>query len=70
VAPLAPDEGAPLGASIGIAIASATAAEDVDELIARADAAMYAAKRDGKQRCVIAPGVDESGADGSGADES
>jgi diguanylate cyclase (GGDEF)-like protein len=70
VAPLAPDEGAPLGASIGIAIASATAAEDVDELIARADAAMYAAKRDGKQRFVIAPGVDESGADGSGADES
>ncbi len=55
VAPLGPDASAPLGASIGIAIALGETSEDVDELIARADAAMYAAKREGKGRFVIAP---------------
>lgn len=59
VAPLGPDESPPLGASIGIAIAPDEKSEDVDGLIARADAAMYAAKREGKARFVIALGTDE-----------
>lgn len=58
VAPLGPDAGAALGASVGIAIAWGEKSEDVDELIARADAAMYAAKREGKGRFVIAPATD------------
>lgn len=44
----------PLGASIGIALTT-PADERAEELIARADAAMYRAKRDGKQRFVMAP---------------
>ena len=45
----------PLGASIGIALAPPDAPETAEELIARADAAMYRAKRNGKQRFVVAP---------------
>jgi diguanylate cyclase (GGDEF)-like protein/PAS domain S-box-containing protein len=54
---LSAGDGLPLGASIGIAMTSA-GAEDVDQLIARADDAMYAAKHGGKQRFVIAPAAD------------
>lgn len=52
---LSAGDGLPLGASIGIAMAAATGAEEVDGLIARADEAMYAAKRGGKHRFVVAP---------------
>jgi len=67
--PLSAGDGEMPGASIGIALVTAgaptagaagaggvadTAAESADALIARADGAMYAAKRGGKQRFVIA----------------
>jgi diguanylate cyclase (GGDEF)-like protein/PAS domain S-box-containing protein len=71
LAPLSATDGEMLGASIGIALVSApgtsagtsagagadadAGSEDADALIARADGAMYAAKRGGKQRFVIAP---------------
>lgn len=45
----------PLGSSIGIAPVPAGGADRVDCLIARADRAMYEAKRRGKQRVAIAP---------------
>jgi diguanylate cyclase (GGDEF)-like protein/PAS domain S-box-containing protein len=44
----------PLGMSIGIAPWSAGDGETVDQLIARADAAMYGAKKSGKGRFVVA----------------
>ena len=46
----------PLGVSIGVALVLPTEDEDVDTLIARADRAMYQAKRGGKARVSIAPG--------------
>ncbi len=45
----------PLGVSIGVAMVRPTDGEDVDTLIARADRAMYQAKRGGKARVTIAP---------------
>ena len=45
----------PLGASIGIAVLDPGAGEALDGLIARADAAMYAAKHGGKGRIAVAP---------------
>ena len=45
----------PLGVSIGVALVLPTEDEDVDTLIARADRAMYQAKRGGKARVTIAP---------------
>jgi diguanylate cyclase (GGDEF)-like protein len=61
LAPLSATDGEMLGASIGIALVpgagpatDAAGSEDADMLIARADGAMYAAKRGGKQRFVIA----------------
>jgi diguanylate cyclase (GGDEF)-like protein/PAS domain S-box-containing protein len=47
----APDR--PIGFSIGIAVVDPAAAESVDELIERADAAMYGAKHGGKGRAVV-----------------
>ncbi|MDX2221549.1 MAG: diguanylate cyclase [Rhodospirillaceae bacterium] len=49
----------PLGMSIGIAPWSATDGETVDQLIARADAAMYGAKKSGKGRYVVTRFGDE-----------
>lgn len=60
----------PLGASIGIAVLDPGAGETLDGLIARADAAMYTAKHDGKGRVAVAPpasrgdGEDDGGNDG------
>jgi len=48
----APDR--PLGISIGIAHFEPTTAESLDSLVARADDAMYRAKRAGKNRCELA----------------
>lgn len=45
----------PLGISIGIACYLPTTAEAFDGLLARADEAMYRAKRAGKNRCELAP---------------
>ncbi|MGH6880032.1 sensor domain-containing diguanylate cyclase [Hypericibacter sp.] len=45
----------PLGISIGIACYRPTSAEAFDGLLARADEAMYRAKRAGKNRCELAP---------------
>jgi diguanylate cyclase (GGDEF)-like protein/PAS domain S-box-containing protein len=44
----------PVGMSIGLAVWQPTPAEDVDHLMARADAAMYQAKRGGKGTFAIA----------------
>ncbi len=52
-----------LGASIGIAVLDPDAGEPLDRLIARADAAMYAAKHGGKGRVAVAP---PGGDDGKG----
>ncbi len=45
----------PLGASIGIAVFDPASGETLDALVARADAAMYAAKRGGKGTIAVAP---------------
>jgi len=50
------------GMSIGIAMFEAGHRESVDSLIARADSAMYDAKKDGKNRIVFADSIDYSGA--------
>ena len=51
-----------LGISLGIAMSDPNGGESVEQLLSRADGALYAAKRDGKSRCVMA-GADEIGAD-------
>ena len=48
----------PVGMSIGVAVWQPAAAENVDNLMARADAAMYQAKRGGKGHFIIAPAVE------------
>jgi diguanylate cyclase (GGDEF)-like protein/PAS domain S-box-containing protein len=45
----------PLGMSIGIAVLERNTTEPLDELLARADSAMYDAKRSGKGQYAIAP---------------
>ena len=45
----------PLGMSVGIAVLERENPEPLDELLARADAAMYKAKKSGKGRYAIAP---------------
>lgn len=45
----------PLGMSVGIAVLDRNNPEPLDELLARADAAMYEAKHSGKGRYAIAP---------------
>lgn len=58
------DPDRPLGASIGIAVFDPASDETLDALVARADAAMYEAKRGGKGTIAVAPppGNDERGA--------
>ncbi len=60
---LSPEDAPPIGASVGIAMVTATGAEEVEGLIARADDAMYAAKRGGKHRFVVAPASDAAAAE-------
>lgn len=43
-----------LGISLGIAMSDPNGGESVEQLLSRADGALYAAKRDGKNRCVMA----------------
>ncbi len=54
-------EGFPLGLSIGAVFARLDAAENAEALVARADAAMYVAKKGGKGRTHIAEYVEEGG---------
>ena len=60
---LSAEDAPPIGASVGIAMVSTAGAEDVEGLIARADDAMYAAKRGGKHRFVVAPAPDAAAAE-------
>ena len=46
---------APLGMSLGIALVEPASAESLEQLMARADGAMYASKKSGKGQCTIAP---------------
>jgi len=46
---------APIGMSVGVAVTGAGGAELFDDLVARADAALYAAKRAGRGRFALAP---------------
>jgi diguanylate cyclase (GGDEF)-like protein/PAS domain S-box-containing protein len=50
----------PVGMSIGLAVWLPAANEDVDQLMARADGAMYQAKRGGKGTFAIAPAAGEA----------
>jgi diguanylate cyclase (GGDEF)-like protein/PAS domain S-box-containing protein len=59
LAPLAVSEDKPLGLSIGVAVYEPQRRETVSGLLARGDQAMYAAKRGGKGRVVLAPPVAE-----------
>ena len=52
---LAPNDDAPLGMSIGIAMYDPAVPEAVEALVLRADGAMYQAKRSGKNRTAVAP---------------
>jgi diguanylate cyclase (GGDEF)-like protein/PAS domain S-box-containing protein len=49
------DPSRPLGISVGVAIYDPDSGESIDELCARADQAMYEAKREGKGRFSMAP---------------
>lgn len=52
------DPAKPLGISIGVAVSLPDIAEDLDGLMARADAAMYHVKHNGKASYIIANGPD------------
>ncbi len=54
--PYSGDPARPLGISIGVAISHPGVMEDLDGLMARADAAMYAVKHNGKSGYIIAVG--------------
>jgi diguanylate cyclase (GGDEF)-like protein/PAS domain S-box-containing protein len=56
---LSGDPARPLGTSLGLAIFDPATAESLDELILRADRAMYAAKRDGKAGFTLAPAAEQ-----------
>jgi diguanylate cyclase (GGDEF)-like protein/PAS domain S-box-containing protein len=49
----------PLGLSIGIAVHEPSRGETCEELVARADAAMYETKQGGKNGCRVAPAYEE-----------
>ncbi|RAU22862.1 GGDEF domain-containing protein [Paramagnetospirillum kuznetsovii] len=51
----------PLHFSLGVAVHEGTSRESIEELIARADKAMYEVKRSGKGAMKLAPAVDEQG---------
>ncbi len=46
---------APLGMSLGAALVEPGPGESLEQLMARADGAMYASKKRGKGQCTIAP---------------
>jgi len=50
----------PVGMSIGLAVWQPAPGEDVDHLMARADTAMYEAKRGGKGTFYVAPAAGAS----------
>ena len=52
--PLSADEARPLGISIGMAVSETRGSETIDELVARADRAMYEVKHGGKSGIAIA----------------
>ena len=52
--PLSADEERPLGISVGMAVSDSQVTESLDELVARADRAMYEVKHGGKSGIVIA----------------
>ena len=52
--PLSADEDRPLGISIGMAFSETQGSESIDELVARADRAMYEVKHGGKSGIAIA----------------
>ena len=54
----------PLGISVGIALYDPNSGEKLDDLVARADSAMYAIKNAGKGGFYMAPPVGESGQEG------
>lgn len=54
LAPLAGDPGNPIGFSIGIAVFDPESGEPLDQLMGRADAAMYSVKKSGKGGCAVA----------------
>jgi len=54
--PFSGDPARPLGISIGVAVSDTRGAEDLDGLMARADAAMYEVKHNGKAGFVVAAG--------------
>lgn len=58
MADLSGDPARPLGASLGLAIFDPAAAETLEELLLRADKAMYSTKRNGKSGFALAPGVE------------
>lgn len=55
LAPLSGDSARPLGVSIGVAVVAPPHVEAPEQIVARADAAMYQAKQAGKGRVVVAP---------------
>ncbi len=55
----APEGGKPLGLSVGIAVYDPSSGEDLESLIARADAVMYDVKHHGKGGFKIAPATPE-----------
>jgi diguanylate cyclase (GGDEF)-like protein len=68
LAPYSADAARPIGYSIGIAVHRPHASETVetlDALVARADAAMYAVKHDGKDGIRVAPAVTNINGEGS-----
>jgi len=54
----------PLGVSIGVAVTDPSTAEPLEDLVTRADEAMYRAKRAGKGRFAISGAPDEDVAEG------
>lgn len=64
LAPYSGDPERPLCTSIGVAVLDPASGEGVDDLVARADAAMYSAKRGGKGAYAMAPPVGADKAEG------
>jgi diguanylate cyclase (GGDEF)-like protein/PAS domain S-box-containing protein len=62
----APDR--PLGFSIGVAVHDPSGEETLDQMIARADQAMYTVKRGGKFGYAVAPSVPAAGTEGGACD--
>ena len=57
--PYSGDPARPLGVSIGVAVSNPDVTEDLDGLMARADAAMYGVKNNGKAGYIVAASPDD-----------